>query len=217
MSASVLSLVNAFVHSRDGYTAVVPTGLILSATVLLILLIARLYHRPGTGRPYPSGREAPAYRRAGAVMAACLMVFCCAVGSAYGLSGSFNTDVDPASQIGANPALPLPHQYLVPPMRIAPVTQWGKGEAPTVAAGLQAQPFATGLAHPRSLYVLPNGDVLVAETSGPSAPVNRPKDVIMGWVKAYAGAGAKGGNRITLLRDTKGDGVPDMRTVFSTT
>jgi glucose/arabinose dehydrogenase len=76
------------------------------------------------------------------------------------------------------------------------------------------QAFATGLVHPRQLYVLPNGDILVAETSGPPAPVNRPKDVIMGFVKGLAGAGEKGANRITLLRDTKGTGVADTRTVF---
>jgi glucose/arabinose dehydrogenase len=68
--------------------------------------------------------------------------------------------------------------------------------------------------HPRSVYVLPNGDVLVAETGGPTAPINRPKDLIMGWVQAFVGARAKAPNRITLLRDTNGDGVPKLRTVF---
>src|SRR6201999_123626 len=74
--------------------------------------------------------------------------------------------------------------------------------------------FANGFAHPRIVYVLPNGDVLVVESNGPKAPIFRPKDRVMGPIKAIAGAGAKGGNRITLLRDTNGDGKPDVRTVF---
>ncbi len=212
--AVALSLVNAFVHSRDGYTAVVPTGLILSATVLLILAISRLYRRPALSVVYAEGTRAPLAHRGVPIMGVCLLAFLGAIGAAYALAGSFNTDVDPSAQIGANPRLPAPHQYLVPPMRIAPIARWANGETPTVPAGMKAQAFATGLVHPRSIYVLPNGDVLVAETSGPEAPVNRPKDVIMGWVKGLAGAGEHGANRITLLRDTKGTGVPDVRTIF---
>jgi glucose/arabinose dehydrogenase len=68
--------------------------------------------------------------------------------------------------------------------------------------------------HPRSLYVLPNGDVLVVESNGPKAPISRPKDIITGWVQWFAGAKAKDENRITLLRDAKGDGIPELRTVF---
>ena len=68
--------------------------------------------------------------------------------------------------------------------------------------------------HPRSLYVLPNGDVLVVESNGPKPPIFRPKDIITGWVQWFAGAKAKDANRITLLRDTNGDGVPEARTVF---
>jgi glucose/arabinose dehydrogenase/uncharacterized membrane protein len=212
--AVALSVVNAFVHSRDGYTAVVPAGLILSEFVLLILLISRHYRRPVLAAVYADGTRAPIAHRGGAIMGFCLIVFCCAIGAVYGLAGSFNTDVDPAAQIGVNPRLPGPHQYLVPPMHIAPIARWENGETPKVPAGLKAQAFAMGLVHPRSIYVLPNGDVLVAETSGPPAPVNRPKDIIMGWVKGLAGAGEHGANRITLLRDTKGSGVPDVRTVF---
>ena len=80
--------------------------------------------------------------------------------------------------------------------------------------GLQVQALATGFEHPRSLYVLPNGDVLVVEANGPEPPINRPKDLVMIWAQWLAGAAAKGGNRITLLRDTKGDGTFDQRTVF---
>src|SRR5256886_8837816 len=101
----------------------------------------------------------------------------------------------------------------MPPMRVAEVVGWGK-ETPTVPEGLQVHALETGFAHPRSLYVLPNGDVLVIESNGPKAPIDRPKDIITGWVQWFAGAKAKDANRITLLRNTDGDGVPELRTVF---
>lgn len=124
---------------------------------------------------------------------------------------SFDRD----SQTGPNPVLPEQNQYLVPPMHVAKAIGWKNGETPTVAKGLQIRAIATGLKHPRQPYTLPNGDILVVEASGPGLDgVARPKDLIMGWVQAYAGAGAKGGNRITLLRDTDGDGVPDQHTVL---
>jgi glucose/arabinose dehydrogenase len=74
--------------------------------------------------------------------------------------------------------------------------------------------MATGLLHPRIVYTLPNGDILVAETNGPGTVPFRPKDYITGRVKGRAGAGAKGGNRITLLRDANGDGVPELKTIL---
>ncbi|WP_375788646.1 PQQ-dependent sugar dehydrogenase [Bradyrhizobium sp. Pha-3] len=130
-----------------------------------------------------------------------------------GLAGCDDTGGDPKLQIGANPALPPLHQYLVPPIRIATPVGWGS-ETPKVPPGLQVHALATGLQHPRSLYVLPNGDVLVVESNGPKAPVFRPKDLITGVVQLFAGAKAKDADRITLLRDTNGDGIPDTRTVF---
>ncbi|MEO7057201.1 MAG: sorbosone dehydrogenase family protein [Caldimonas sp.] len=120
----------------------------------------------------------------------------------------------PDTQYGANPELPAPQQFLLPPMKVAPKGTWAEGETPTVAPGLKIQALATGLMHPRSLYVLPNGDVLVVETSGPKAPVHRPKDLIMGLVQSIGGSGAKGGNRITLIRPAGADGTPATRTVF---
>ena len=124
-----------------------------------------------------------------------------------------NEGGDPTKQVGANPVLPEPQQYLVPPMHIAPVTKWGSN-APSVPQGMQVRALATGLQHPRSLYTLPNGDVLVVETSGPAAPVNRPKDLIMGWVQHFSGSKAKGANRITLLHDIGPDGLAKTRTVL---
>ncbi len=129
------------------------------------------------------------------------------------VAGCGNKPADPSTQYGANPQLPAPQQFLLPPMHIAPVAAWGE-EKPTVPPGFSVTALATGLSHPRSLYVLPNGDVLVVESSGPKAPISRPKDLIMGWVQSFAGAKGKAANRITLLRDTNGDGKPDVRTVF---
>src|SRR5258708_15042003 len=115
--------------------------------------------------------------------------------------------------MGRSPVLPPLQEYLIPPIRIAKVAEWGK-ESPTVPQGLQVHALASGFEHQRQLYVLPDGDVLVVEGNGPKAPIHRPKDLITGWVQWFAGAKGEGGNRITLLRDTKGDGIPDVRTVL---
>ena len=130
-----------------------------------------------------------------------------------GLASCDDAGGDPRRQLGANPVLPAVQQYLLPPIRIARPVSWGN-DTPKVPDGLQIHALATGFQHPRSLYVLPNGDVLVVESNGPKAPVFRPKDIITGWVQTFAGAKAKDANRITLLRDTNGDGVPEVRSVF---
>ncbi len=120
---------------------------------------------------------------------------------------------DPRRQIGAHPYLPDIHQYLLPPMRVVKNAGWGDA-VPKVAAGLQVKAFAMDLKNPRSLYVLPNGDVLVAESDGPAGPVNRPKEFIMNLIEQRSHSSVKAGNRILLFRDTNGDGVPDIKTVF---
>ena len=135
-------------------------------------------------------------------------------GLAAALAACSDKPADPSTQIGANPQLPAPHQYLVPPMHVAKAKPWTNGDKPVVPADLKIEALATGFEHPRTVYALPDGDVLVVESSGPPAPINRPKDLIMGIVQNYGGAGAKGAQRITLLRDTNGDGKPDVRTVF---
>jgi len=121
---------------------------------------------------------------------------------------------DPARQYGADPYLPDPHQYLLPPMSVPKEVGWKVGERPTVAAGLKVEALATGLEHPRFLYPLPNGDVLVVESNSPGTEAFRPKDFIAGKVKARAGAAAKAGNRITLLREADSQGQPALRTAF---
>jgi glucose/arabinose dehydrogenase len=131
----------------------------------------------------------------------------------FGITGCGPAPVDPQRQIGANPYLPPIHEYLLPPMHIAKSVPWN-GATPTVAPGLKIQAFATGLASPRSIYVLPNGDVLVVETGGPPAPVSRPKEIVMGLVEKMSHSSAKPGQRILLFRDTNGDGVPDQQSVL---
>ena len=124
-----------------------------------------------------------------------------------------------ASGTGPNPQLPEPTKTVLPTVNIAKVKGWPDGAKPTPAAGLQVAAFATGLDHPRWLYTLPNGDVLVAETN---APNNRPDDKkgIRGWIArilmSRAGAAAPSADRITLLRDADGDGAAETRTAFLT-
>jgi glucose/arabinose dehydrogenase len=120
---------------------------------------------------------------------------------------------DPGRQVGPDPVLPAQHQYLLPPMRVPKIVGWGDA-VPAVAPGLQVKAFATGLKNPRSIYVLPDGDVLVAETDGPKEPVRRPKEFVMNWIEQKAHSATKAPNDILLLRDTNGDGVADVKTVF---
>jgi glucose/arabinose dehydrogenase len=125
---------------------------------------------------------------------------------------------DPQSQVGPNPNLPEPQQYLFPPMHLASVVGWKPGETPTVASGLKIEAMATGLGHPRSLYVLPNGDILVVQSKSPGVePIKRPKDIIMSWIESMvtsSGGDEKPTNRITLLRDADGDGKPESQSLF---
>jgi glucose/arabinose dehydrogenase len=117
---------------------------------------------------------------------------------------------------GASPQLASPIHTVIPTVNIAPAKGWSPGATPDPAAGFAVKAYADGLDHPRWLYVLPNGDVLVAETNAPSKPDDGRgiKGWIMKWVMRRAGAGSPSANRITLLRDTNGDGVADTRTVF---
>jgi glucose/arabinose dehydrogenase len=123
--------------------------------------------------------------------------------------------IDPSRQIGPHPYLPEPHQYLLPPMRVGTIKGWQNGAKPTVAAGLQIKAFATGMANPRNPYVLPNGDVLVAESGSPGGEgMVKPKSYALRWGNSAAHNTTKPGNRIMLLRDADGDGVAETKTVF---
>jgi glucose/arabinose dehydrogenase len=125
-------------------------------------------------------------------------------------------EASPPNTVGANPSIPAPDKKLVPIVQIAEAKRWSPGMKPTAAAGVAVNAFATGLDHPRWIHVLPNGDVLVAETNAPERPEDGKgiKGKIMKKMMTKAGAAVPSANRITLLRDADGDGVAETRSVF---
>lgn len=137
-----------------------------------------------------------------------------AVASVLSLAACEEQAGDSRDQFGGDPKLPAPHQYLLPPMKVMPARGWNPGETPIVPAGMQVKAFATDFLHPRIVYPLPNGDVLVVESNSTGGPLYRAKDYIAGKIKGRAGTGAPAGQRISLLRDQDGDGLPEVRTVF---
>ncbi|MFK8030619.1 MAG: sorbosone dehydrogenase family protein [Gammaproteobacteria bacterium] len=128
-----------------------------------------------------------------------------------------SSSVEPVSTgVGANPKLPEPDSSLLPVVNIAPAVGWIDGAEPTAADGLDVNAFARGLDHPRWIYTLPNGDVLVAESNSPGS-LDGIKG-IKGWfarrVITKAGGAVPSANRITLLRDADGDGVAEFRSAL---
>jgi glucose/arabinose dehydrogenase len=121
------------------------------------------------------------------------------------------------AEYGANPTLPKPQSSLIPTIKVADAVGWKEGQTPIAAQGFQIVAFASGLDHPRWLYELPNGDVLVAETNAPPRPEGKTGG-LRGWVQGLfqdrAGAKTPSANRISLLRDGDSDGVAETRTVF---
>jgi glucose/arabinose dehydrogenase len=118
--------------------------------------------------------------------------------------------------VGNTPTLPQPQTRLIPTVNVAPAIGWAPGATPQAALGTRVAAFAGGLDHPRWLYVLPNGDVLVAETNAPPKPDDRQgiRGWFMGLAMKSAGAGTPSANRITLLRDADGDGLAEFRSVL---
>lgn len=121
-----------------------------------------------------------------------------------------------SSGFGPNPQLPTPEQQVIPLINVVNATGWENGQKPVAAEGMQVVAFAMGLDHPRWLYVLPNGDVLVAETNAPTRPEDNTgiRGFFFKEFQKKAGGGTPSANRITLLRDTDDDGVAETRTVF---
>lgn len=121
--------------------------------------------------------------------------------------------------IGANPQLPPPDNSLIPTVKVAPAKPWPGNAQPAGAPGTTVATFASDLDHPRWLYVLPNGDVLVAETNAPKRPLREEllglKGKIMAFFMKKAGAAVPSADRITLLRDADGDGQAEVRSVFA--
>jgi hypothetical protein len=189
----VAALINAFVHSRDAYASDARRRMAVRLTVLAMViggsswLVKTSLTRSTAMNKHKRGWQVRwAWRPVSVAASLCLR----------------RERADPAQQIGANPALPKPQDFLVPPMQVPDGVGWKGDAAPKVIAGLQIEKIASGLKHPRQLLVLPNGDVLVVESNGPGEEaVTTPKQVIAGKVKANrSGKGGKGGNRVTLLR-----------------
>ena len=159
-------------------------------------------------RPAYRASAFPLRQRAAAAAGLALLTLLAACGDTAKLA--------PSAGMGATPTLPQPRSSLIPTVAIAPAIGWPEGSMPTPMAGLRVTALATGLDHPRWIHVLPNGDVLVAETNAPPKPEDGKgiKGWIMKKVMARAGAGVPSANRIMLLRDADGDGTAKIRTVF---
>jgi len=148
-----------------------------------------------------------ATRRACAALAVSLWLCACADTSRLPAAADF----------GPHPELPPPRKTLLPTVNVAPAIGWPQGRSPVAAQGTRVSAFATGLDHPRWIHVLPNGDVLVAESNAPPKTGGSPggiKTWLMKKAMALAGAGVLSADRITLLRDADGDGVAEVRSVF---
>lgn len=124
--------------------------------------------------------------------------------------------LDVAAVAGQRPQITAPREQVIPTVATADPVGWKAGETPVTAPGLRVAAFATGLDHPRWLYRLPNGDVLVAETNSPPRDSKGIQGFVMEHLLGKVGAGVPSANRITLLRDADGDGVAEVRTPFMT-
>jgi glucose/arabinose dehydrogenase len=147
-----------------------------------------------------------------------------AVAAALALAGCGETaKLAPEATTGPRPQLAEPHKTLIPTVNVAAAVGWTDTAAPKPAPGLRVNALARGLDHPRWVYTLPNGDVLVAESNKPPKPegsdgagglMGKIRNWVMGKVMGRAGANVPSANRITLLRDVDGDGIAETRTVF---
>ena len=137
-------------------------------------------------------------------------------GTLFWLSRPDVAKLDVNAVTGKTPQITAPRRQLIPTVAVADAIGWPQGAKPTPAAGLAVDAFASGLDHPRWLYRLPNGDVLVAESNSPPRSGGGITGWVMGMLMSKAGAGVPSANRITLLRDANGDGVAEQKTVFMT-
>lgn len=131
----------------------------------------------------------------------------------YFLSGD-TAELDIAAVSGPSPVISAPRKETFPTINVAPIKPWAAAEAPVAAKGLTVARFAEGLDHPRSMLVLPNGDVLVAETNSPPRENKGVEGFVMRLLMNKAGAGVPSANRIALLRDADGDGKAEVRTAL---
>ena len=141
---------------------------------------------------------------------------CSLASNTLALAGCVGPAVGTDPGLGPQPKLPPPETSLIPTVNVATAVGWPADTAPTAAPGLAVKAFAANLDHPRWVYALPNGDVLVAETNAPPRPDDNKgfKGEMMGFFMKKAGSKTPSANRITLLRDGDGDGVAETRTTF---
>jgi glucose/arabinose dehydrogenase len=151
-----------------------------------------------------------------------------AMGAALFLAGCGDSaKLAPELTIGPRPQLTEPNKTLIPTVNVAPAVGWTDTAMPIPAEGLKVTALARGLDHPRWVYTLPNGDILVAESNKPPKPGGgatdggdgvfaKMRNWVMGKVMGRAGAGVPSANRITLLRDADGDGIAEVKQVFMT-
>ncbi len=131
------------------------------------------------------------------------------------LAGCETAQLPPDAGYGAHPTLPPAEHSLLPTAHVAKAVGWPAGGGPRPASGLAVGAFARDLDHPRWLAVLPNGDVLVAESNSPPRPLHGLKAWAMKILMGRAGAGVPSPNRLVLLRDADGDGVAETRSTFA--
>ncbi|HVG10420.1 MAG TPA: sorbosone dehydrogenase family protein [Thermoanaerobaculia bacterium] len=145
-----------------------------------------------------------------------LVVLVVLVGGITGCASSAKLPV--AAGTGPDPTLPPPNKALIPLVHVVKATGWEGGAKPVAAQGTAVAAFARDLIHPRWLYVLPNGDVLVAETNAPERPEDNKgiKGFFFKMFQKKAGGAVPSANRITLLRDADGDGVAETKSAFLT-
>jgi glucose/arabinose dehydrogenase len=134
--------------------------------------------------------------------------------AAFALAACDSGHPPPKSNFGSNPELPSPAAQTIPTMNVNSTAPWPAGAAPTAPAGFTVTRFAQNLKHPRWLYVLPNGDVLVAEAAPPPSTMGSIEGIVEHWMDVKNDSAPPSANEIMLLRDTHGDGKPDVRTIF---
>jgi glucose/arabinose dehydrogenase len=149
------------------------------------------------------------------ILAASFLAVLCLDGCKVG-SADRGPAASPSTTLGPNPTLARADEQGIPVVQVAEARGWPPGMKPQAADGVTVTAFASGLTHPRWLYTLPNGDVLVAETNAPDRPEDGKgiKGMVMKKMMAKAGAGVPSPNRITLLRDANGDGVAELKSEF---
>lgn len=118
--------------------------------------------------------------------------------------------------MGPAPVLPSPKEAVLPLINVVTAKGWSPAGTPTAAPGMTVAPFAKGFRHPRWVYVLPNGDILIAETNAPVRPEDNQgiRGPFFKYFMSKAGGSTPSANRIILLRDSNGNGIPETRTVF---